>query len=210
MSLGGRPKRTPLAFAATRPLLVRCWINSRSNSAMPANTVSTMRPAGEVVSAQGSASERRPAPDLLQLLGDVEQAASGARQSVEPRHHHGVVVAQLLDHLGQLGSVALRARHLLLECPLASDILQRGALQPEILVIGGHTGVANQHVAKLYQNSNIMQLTFATPAHEENRAPEPLSRNLGHARHPCRGADPTLARWNTLSCEVANRDYVTI
>lgn len=35
---------------------------ARSNSAMPANTVSTMRPAGEVVSAHGSASERRPAP----------------------------------------------------------------------------------------------------------------------------------------------------
>lgn len=32
--MGGRPKRTPLALAATRPLLVRWWISSRSNSAM--------------------------------------------------------------------------------------------------------------------------------------------------------------------------------
>ena len=46
-----------LWWAATRPVPVRSRIRSRSNSAMPANTVMTMRPAAEVVSAQGSASD---------------------------------------------------------------------------------------------------------------------------------------------------------
>ncbi|MCY1302563.1 hypothetical protein D9M70_522240 [compost metagenome] len=62
MSVGRRPNCTPRALAASRPFLVRSMIRERSNSAMPANTVSTMRPAGVVVSAHGSASERRPAP----------------------------------------------------------------------------------------------------------------------------------------------------
>ena len=53
-SLGGRPNATPRAWAARRPSSVRSAISERSNSAMPANTVSTMRPAGVVVSAQGS------------------------------------------------------------------------------------------------------------------------------------------------------------
>jgi hypothetical protein len=53
---------------------------------------------------------------------------------------------QLLDHLGQFEPVTLRTLDLLLKRPLASGLFQCGALQPEILVIGGHTGVANQHV----------------------------------------------------------------
>ena len=40
-------------------------IRDRSKSAIPAKIVKTMRPAGEVVSAHGSASERRPAPKVL-------------------------------------------------------------------------------------------------------------------------------------------------
>jgi hypothetical protein len=48
-------------LAATRPALVRSTIRERSKSAIPANTVRTMRPAGVVVSAHGSASDRRPA-----------------------------------------------------------------------------------------------------------------------------------------------------
>ena len=42
VSFGGRPKRTPRALAATRPELVRWWMRARSNSAMPAKTVSTI------------------------------------------------------------------------------------------------------------------------------------------------------------------------
>src|SRR5208337_5352907 len=48
--------------AATRPAPVRSRISARSNSAMPANTVSTILPAGVVVSAQGSAIDFSPAP----------------------------------------------------------------------------------------------------------------------------------------------------
>src|SRR3954470_13540891 len=40
VNFGGRPKRTPRVRAATRPELVRWWMRARSNSAMPAKTVS--------------------------------------------------------------------------------------------------------------------------------------------------------------------------
>jgi hypothetical protein len=54
--------RTPLAFALLRPSSVLARINSLSNSARPPRTVDTNRPCGVVVSAQWSASERKPAP----------------------------------------------------------------------------------------------------------------------------------------------------
>jgi hypothetical protein len=44
---------------------VRSAMSAPSNSAMPANTVKTILPAGEVVSAHGSASDRKPAPARL-------------------------------------------------------------------------------------------------------------------------------------------------
>lgn len=61
MSLEGPLYHLPRASAATRPLLVFERISSRSTSATLVNTVSTMRPAGDVVLAHGSAKERRPA-----------------------------------------------------------------------------------------------------------------------------------------------------
>ena len=67
VSFGGRPKRTPRVLAATRPELVRWWMRARSNSAMPAKTVSTILPAGEVVSAHGSPRLRRPVPPSFRI-----------------------------------------------------------------------------------------------------------------------------------------------
>jgi hypothetical protein len=59
--MGFRPIRTPAFFALSRPSLVRALISSRSNSANPPRTVSISRPAGVVVSAQGSVSDlKRP------------------------------------------------------------------------------------------------------------------------------------------------------
>ncbi len=52
------PEANTAVLGGLPPELVRSPMSERSNSAMPANTVSTMRPAGEVVSAQGSAMDR--------------------------------------------------------------------------------------------------------------------------------------------------------
>jgi hypothetical protein len=56
------PNRTPLAFALLRSSSVLARINSLSNSARPPRTVNINPPCGVVVSAQWSASERKPAP----------------------------------------------------------------------------------------------------------------------------------------------------
>lgn len=57
----GRPKATPRALAASLPPLVRLMMRVRSNSAMPAKIVMTIRPEGLIVSAQGSSSDCNPA-----------------------------------------------------------------------------------------------------------------------------------------------------
>ncbi|MGF6153827.1 hypothetical protein QFZ84_004834 [Pseudomonas fluorescens] len=59
---GFGPNRTPRAQAACRPTLVRSEINERSKSAIPAKIVITILPEVDVVSTQGSASDRKPAP----------------------------------------------------------------------------------------------------------------------------------------------------
>lgn len=59
LSFGLRPNFVPRAFAAARTLRVRPTIRLRSNSAVPPNTINTMRPSGVVVSAPGSARLRR-------------------------------------------------------------------------------------------------------------------------------------------------------
>src|SRR5580704_16112421 len=52
----------PLAITLVRPSPVRAKISDRSNSASPPRTVSISLPCGVVVSAQGSARDRKPAP----------------------------------------------------------------------------------------------------------------------------------------------------
>ena len=89
VSFGGGQRRTPRVLAATRPELVRWWMSARSNSAMPANTVSTIFPAGEVVSAHGSARLRRPAPPSFKNSVISRNRVSSARagRDGQPRQH---------------------------------------------------------------------------------------------------------------------------
>ena len=62
---------------------------------MPANTFSIIRPAGEAVSAQGSASERRPVPDRVQPLTNREQVSGRASKSVEAGDEDDVLAQPL-------------------------------------------------------------------------------------------------------------------
>ena len=59
--LCGRPNDIPLVLAACLASFVRCRMRARSNSATPANMVRTIRPAGDVVSAQASSIDCNPA-----------------------------------------------------------------------------------------------------------------------------------------------------
>jgi hypothetical protein len=79
LSAGGRPKRTPLAFARVLPSLVRARISSRSNSASPPNTVSISRPCAVVVSAHASLSDLKPAPALAITSRMFRRVAGAAR-----------------------------------------------------------------------------------------------------------------------------------
>lgn len=90
---------------------------------------------------------------LVQPLGDVEQVARRSRQAIEPGDHDHVVVAQLLQHPLELWPGALGARHLLLERPPAPSRLQRSLLKREILVVGGHASIAEEHVADVHRNA---------------------------------------------------------
>ena len=81
---GRAPKRDAACLAARRPSSVRVAISARSNSAMPAKTVSTMRPAGSGVSAQGSAMDCSPAcfasiVSAMRSSSDVERARRSRR-----------------------------------------------------------------------------------------------------------------------------------
>jgi hypothetical protein len=110
----GGPNRTPFAFAAIRPALVRSTIKLRSKSAMPANTVSTMRPAGVVVSAHGSASERRPAPASLIRSAIARRSPSIGRGGLAGDRHH-VAGRKWSSIRASSGRSALRPGSLFLE-----------------------------------------------------------------------------------------------
>ena len=110
---------------------------------MPANTVRVMRPAGEVVSAQGSASERRPAPTPFSCSATSSSSFGRPRKAVEPSDDHDVLVPERVKHSGELRTVPLRVRDLLLVEAAAAGRLQRGALQEEIVVVGRDAGAAH-------------------------------------------------------------------
>lgn len=104
-----------------------------------------MRPAGEVVFAQGSDSERNPRLGLPELLGDIEQVAGRARQSVEAVDDDDITVAKMVEQPRQLRPAAVRSRELLFIYPRAPGLAERGALQLEVLVVGRDPCVADQH-----------------------------------------------------------------
>ena len=72
---------------------------------------------------------------LTQLLGDPQQVAGRARQAVEAVDHDHVLLAHLVEQARQLRPVAPGAGELLLVEAPATGLLQRGALQGEVLVV---------------------------------------------------------------------------
>ena len=83
-SASAGPRRHARRLSGKPPRLVRWWMRARSNSAMPAKTVSTILPAGEVVSAHGSPRLRRPAPpsfrsSAISSRSRVERASRSRR-----------------------------------------------------------------------------------------------------------------------------------
>jgi hypothetical protein len=70
--------------ARLRPSPVRARISSRSNSARPPSTVSIRRPRGELVSAQASASDLKPAPAWRLHRGCSFAASFGCWCSLSP------------------------------------------------------------------------------------------------------------------------------
>src|SRR5262249_13027847 len=140
-SEGGRPKRTPCAFARARPAPVLARINSRSNSARPPSAVSISRPCGVVVSAQASPSDLKSAP-ALPTASRMLSKPRAPGEPVEPRHHQHVAGFEAFDHFGQLGPVGLRATDLLRVDLYAAGGPELCILRGEALAVRAHPGVA--------------------------------------------------------------------
>jgi hypothetical protein len=101
-------------LAAARPEPVRSWISSRSNSAIPANIVNTMWPAGNVVSAQGSCNERKPA-SAARSLSAMSSIARRAGEAIETRDNNDILGSDLIEQSPEHRPVALGPRYLFLK-----------------------------------------------------------------------------------------------
>ena len=90
---------------------------------MPANTVSTIRPAGLVVR-PGLAQGAQPGAGLAQLLGDLEQVTGRASQAVEAVDHDHVGLAHLVEQAGELRPITPGTGELLLVDPPAAGLFR--------------------------------------------------------------------------------------
>jgi hypothetical protein len=93
----------------------------------------------------GLAQRAQAGAGLAQLLGDPQQVAGRAGQAVEAGDHGHVALARLVEQAGELRPVAPGAGELLLVDPPAAGLLERGALQGEVLVVGAGPGAAEEH-----------------------------------------------------------------
>lgn len=78
-----------------------------------------------------------------------DQVLEGACQSVQAPHHDGVPAPGHLQQQRQPWTVSPRGAEAVLEQPFTARSVERVALQVQVLVIGGHAGVANQHGASV-------------------------------------------------------------
>src|SRR5438034_8408571 len=70
----------------------------------------------------------------------------------------------------KFGSVPASAGGLLTIHPLAPGSFERRHLGGGVLVVGGHSGVANQHCTKVSRIELLMQYLFATRESQQNRS----------------------------------------
>src|SRR4029078_9104561 len=84
---------------------------------------------------------------LAELLDGLDQLLERAGESVELPDPDRVAVPHVREGRLELRALTLRARGLLLEHPVAPGFPQRIELQGEILLLGRHPGVADQHAS---------------------------------------------------------------
>jgi hypothetical protein len=141
--LGWPPDMTPRRFAAGIPAMVRCRVNSRSNSAKAAKTRKSAFPLAASCRLRAlrpsAPSGRRP---TLHLLHQPDQVERRAAQPVKlPSHQHvtgraaGERISKPLAAVIRAGTDILKNR----PCPV-----QRVKLHGKVLFVGRDTGIANQ------------------------------------------------------------------
>ena len=146
LSLGCLPRSRPLALATRMPSRVRSRMRSASNSATMASTLNSSRPTGSV----GSCTEP-PRLSLTwrcgQLVDDVARVGQRAGEPVEFGDDQRVAVAAGGQRLAQAGTFAVGAGQAVVDVdPVGADA-ERGegfALRGQVLLVGGHAGVADQ------------------------------------------------------------------
>ena len=124
----------------------------RSSFAATPRIAKTISAKSEVVSRNGSASERMPAPGLLHLASDDQKIGRVARQAVNGRDDHNVAIHKDGHQFSKLWPVSVGAGQLLPVHVFAPGSLQLGKLAGEVLRLGRDAGVAVNHAAILEQN----------------------------------------------------------
>jgi hypothetical protein len=103
-----------------------------------------MRPVG-LWCGPGLAERAQAGSGVAQLLGSLEQVTGRARQPAKAIDHDHILLAHMVEQAGQLRPVTPHAGELLLVEAPAAGLLERGALQGEVLVVGADPGVAHEH-----------------------------------------------------------------
>ena len=98
-----------------------------------------------VAVSMASVSERRPMPRVAEFLDGLDQLLERAGEAVELPDHQRVALAHVRERGLQGRALALRAGGLLLEHLAAAGAPERVELQSQVLLLGGHPGVADQH-----------------------------------------------------------------
>jgi len=101
----------------------------------------------DVVSRNGSASDRIPAPGALHVAGNHQQVGRVAREAVNRRSDNNIAGGEGLHQLGKLRPVGRGAGDFLAEHFFASGRLQLAHLSGFVLGGGRDAGIANFHGA---------------------------------------------------------------
>jgi hypothetical protein len=153
---GDRALRRVKALLATA-LAAACPCRRQARSGAFADQVALERGQRAAPVEHQAATDRRGVDVLLhaaqadaggvQWFDQGDQVFKRTPQPIQPPDHHGVASAQDGHEGGQANALGLGPAGRVLNHTLAAGLLQGIALQVQVLVVGRHAGIANQHDA---------------------------------------------------------------
>src|ERR1017187_3263267 len=161
-SFGRHPPMRPSSRAASNPALVRSLSMARSNSANAPTICIIIRPAAVVVS-MASVRLRNPAPESpsRSIMVSTSRRERESRSSFQTHQH--IALAHLIEKPMKFRPVPASAGSLLPIDAFTTSGFERRYLGGGDLVVGGDSGVADQHCTNVSPIELVMQYLFATP-----------------------------------------------